>query len=198
MPSALVTMSWRSLADAVVAALPDGTFAAVVTGDEVSHGKPHPEPYRAAARLLGVVTRGLRRHRGLADGGAVGRRRRRADPGRARTSSPCPRSRARCTSTSLSGLTPAALADGRRRARPQSSAGTTAPERAGSSAIADAPSGSGGGVPPHAGQRSRKSHQSHSREVRGRQSPDCAARTTASQMARTLRSTASRSRSSGA
>ena len=26
----------------------------VVTGDEVSHGKPHPEPYRAAARLLGV------------------------------------------------------------------------------------------------------------------------------------------------
>ena len=53
-PSALVTMSWRSLADAVVGALPDGTFAAVVTGDEVSHGKPHPEPYRAAARLLGV------------------------------------------------------------------------------------------------------------------------------------------------
>ena len=53
-PSALVTMSWRSLADAVVEALPDGAFAAVVTGDEVSHGKPHPEPYRAAARLLGV------------------------------------------------------------------------------------------------------------------------------------------------
>ena len=53
-PSALVTMSWRSLADAVVGALPDGTFAAVVTGDEVSHGKPHPEPYRVAARLLGV------------------------------------------------------------------------------------------------------------------------------------------------
>jgi HAD superfamily hydrolase (TIGR01509 family) len=53
-PSALVTMSWRSLADAVVGALPEGTFAAVVTGDEVSHGKPHPEPYRAAARLLGV------------------------------------------------------------------------------------------------------------------------------------------------
>ncbi len=53
-PSALVTMSWRSLADAVVSALPEGSFAAVVTGDEVSHGKPHPEPYRAAARLLGV------------------------------------------------------------------------------------------------------------------------------------------------
>ena len=53
-PNALVTMSWRSLADAVVAALPEGTFAAVITGDEVEHGKPHPEPYLAAARALGV------------------------------------------------------------------------------------------------------------------------------------------------
>jgi HAD superfamily hydrolase (TIGR01509 family) len=54
-PSALVTMSWRSLADAVVEALPKGAFAAVVTGDEVDHGKPHPEPYRTGARLLGVA-----------------------------------------------------------------------------------------------------------------------------------------------
>jgi HAD superfamily hydrolase (TIGR01509 family) len=53
-PSALVTMSWRSLADAVVTALPAGTFTAVITGDEVQHGKPHPEPYLAAARALGV------------------------------------------------------------------------------------------------------------------------------------------------
>lgn len=53
-PNALVTMSWRSLADAVVGQLPPGTFAAVVTGDEVTHGKPHPEPYRVAAELLGV------------------------------------------------------------------------------------------------------------------------------------------------
>jgi HAD superfamily hydrolase (TIGR01509 family) len=56
-PSALVTMSWRSLAEAVVTALPEGTFAAVVTGDEVEHGKPHPEPYLAAARTLGVEVR---------------------------------------------------------------------------------------------------------------------------------------------
>jgi HAD superfamily hydrolase (TIGR01509 family) len=54
-PSALVTMSWRSLAEAVLAALPEGTFAAVVTGDEVEHGKPHPEPYLAAATALGVA-----------------------------------------------------------------------------------------------------------------------------------------------
>lgn len=56
-PNALVTMSWRSLASAVVEALPRGTFAALVTGDEVEHGKPHPEPYHAAARLLGVDAR---------------------------------------------------------------------------------------------------------------------------------------------
>ena len=56
-PSALVTMSWRSLAEAVVTALPEDTFAAVVTGDEVEHGKPHPEPYLAAARTLGVEVR---------------------------------------------------------------------------------------------------------------------------------------------
>ena len=53
-PSALVTMSWRSMADAVVEALPHEAFAVVVTGDEVDHGKPHPEPYWTAARQLGV------------------------------------------------------------------------------------------------------------------------------------------------
>jgi HAD superfamily hydrolase (TIGR01509 family) len=53
-PCALVTMSWESLANAVVKNLPKGSFTAVITGDVVSHGKPHPEPYLAAARLLGV------------------------------------------------------------------------------------------------------------------------------------------------
>ncbi len=53
-PCALVTMSWESLATAVVSSLPNGTFAAVVTGDVVQHGKPHPEPYVVAANLLGV------------------------------------------------------------------------------------------------------------------------------------------------
>ena len=195
-PSALVTMSWRSLADAVVGALPEGTFAAVVTGDEVSHGKPHPEPYRAAARLLGVSPEDC-----VAIEDSPTGVRSAVAAGVPTLAVPhvvaVPEIRGAVHLRPLSGLTPAGLR-ARRRARPQSSAGTAAPERAGSSAIAEAPSGSGGGVPPHAGQRSRKSHQSHSREVRGRQSPVCAARTTASQMARTLRSTASRSRSSGA
>lgn len=53
-PCALVTMSWRRFVEPVLAQLPPDTFAAVVTGDEVSMGKPHPEPYLRAASLLGV------------------------------------------------------------------------------------------------------------------------------------------------
>ena len=53
-PVALVTMSYRRLAEAVLDGLPDGTFGAVVTGDEVRESKPHPEPYLRAAALLGV------------------------------------------------------------------------------------------------------------------------------------------------
>jgi HAD superfamily hydrolase (TIGR01509 family) len=53
-PAALVTMSYRRLAEAVVVALPAGTFAAVVVGDEVSNGKPHPEPYLTASALVGA------------------------------------------------------------------------------------------------------------------------------------------------
>lgn len=53
-PCALVTMSWRRLTDALLPALPSGTFATVVTGDDVSQGKPHPEAYLTAAARLGV------------------------------------------------------------------------------------------------------------------------------------------------
>lgn len=53
-PTGLVTMSYRVIVDALLPQLPDGTFDVVVTGDEVSAGKPHPEPYLAAARMLGV------------------------------------------------------------------------------------------------------------------------------------------------
>lgn len=52
---ALVTMSWRRFADAVVGVLPLGSFATVVAGDDVSQGKPHPEPYLTAAARLGVA-----------------------------------------------------------------------------------------------------------------------------------------------
>ena len=53
-PCALVTMSWRRFVEPVVQRLPEGSFEALVCGDEVTHGKPHPEPYRRAAELLGV------------------------------------------------------------------------------------------------------------------------------------------------
>lgn len=53
-PCALVTMSYSVLADDLVAQLPAGTFAAVVTGDQVTDGKPHPEPYLTACARLGV------------------------------------------------------------------------------------------------------------------------------------------------
>jgi HAD superfamily hydrolase (TIGR01509 family) len=56
-PCALVTMSYRRLARAVVSGLPPKTFATVVTGDEVEHGKPHPEAYLEAANRLGVDPR---------------------------------------------------------------------------------------------------------------------------------------------
>ncbi|WP_061966071.1 HAD family hydrolase [Demequina aurantiaca] len=52
-PCALVTMSYSSLATAAITRIPDA-FAAVVTGDEVTHGKPHPESFLLAAERLGV------------------------------------------------------------------------------------------------------------------------------------------------
>lgn len=56
-PCALVTMSYRALTDAVLASAPEGAFVVVVPGDEVTHGKPHPEPYLTAAARLGVDVR---------------------------------------------------------------------------------------------------------------------------------------------
>lgn len=53
-PCALVSASYRVLLDAVLDRLPAGTFAVSVGGDEVTRGKPHPEPYQKACTLLGV------------------------------------------------------------------------------------------------------------------------------------------------
>jgi beta-phosphoglucomutase-like phosphatase (HAD superfamily) len=40
--------------DAVLTHLPPDPFDVIVAGDEVTHGKPHPEPYLTAAAKLGV------------------------------------------------------------------------------------------------------------------------------------------------
>jgi HAD superfamily hydrolase (TIGR01509 family) len=53
-PCALVTMSYRRFVAPILAGLPEDTFDAIVTGDAVSQGKPHPEPYLRAAALLDV------------------------------------------------------------------------------------------------------------------------------------------------
>lgn len=53
-PCALVTMSYRRFVAPILAQLPDGSFDEIVTGDSVTRGKPHPEPYLKAASLLGV------------------------------------------------------------------------------------------------------------------------------------------------
>ena len=54
-PNALVTMSWRRFVEPVLRALPEDSFPTLVCGDEVAHGKPHPEPYLRAAELLGLA-----------------------------------------------------------------------------------------------------------------------------------------------
>lgn len=56
-PCALVTMSYRRFVEPVLAGLPPGSFDVVVTGDAVTQGKPHPEPYLKAAAMLGVDPR---------------------------------------------------------------------------------------------------------------------------------------------
>ncbi len=53
-PSALVTMSVRSMAQAIVGNLGFEPFTKLITGDEVEHSKPHPQPYLLGAAAIGV------------------------------------------------------------------------------------------------------------------------------------------------
>lgn len=55
--TALVTMSMRRMALAVVESIPFDAFDVVVAGDDVKFGKPHPEPYLKAAEILQVEPR---------------------------------------------------------------------------------------------------------------------------------------------
>jgi HAD superfamily hydrolase (TIGR01509 family) len=54
-PCALVTMSYKRFVAPILDQLPEGAFSEVVTGDAVTFGKPHPEPYLKAAALLGFA-----------------------------------------------------------------------------------------------------------------------------------------------
>lgn len=56
-PTALVTMSIRRMAEHVTAKIPalgNAAFDHIVAGDSVTNSKPHPEAYLLAAELLGV------------------------------------------------------------------------------------------------------------------------------------------------
>ncbi|WP_281369147.1 HAD family hydrolase [Phytohabitans rumicis] len=53
-PTALVTSTARPLVDVALETLGPDNFDVVVAGNEVRSPKPDPEPYRMAARLLGV------------------------------------------------------------------------------------------------------------------------------------------------
>lgn len=52
--TALVTMSMRRMALSVANSDSEPLFDVVIAGDDVTHGKPHPEPYLTAAARLGV------------------------------------------------------------------------------------------------------------------------------------------------
>lgn len=52
-PCGLVTMAYRTMAEVVVADAP-GELTLYIAGDDVRHGKPHPEPYARAAAKAGA------------------------------------------------------------------------------------------------------------------------------------------------
>ncbi len=55
LPTALVTSTGRRLVDVALETIGRDNFDVIVCGDEVTMPKPDPEPYRAAAKLLGVA-----------------------------------------------------------------------------------------------------------------------------------------------
>lgn len=55
-PLALVTQAWEPVARQIVTAS-NGVLQVLVSGADVTHPKPHPEPYRLAAQRLGVDVR---------------------------------------------------------------------------------------------------------------------------------------------
>lgn len=56
-PTALVTMSVRRMAEQIAGHIPFPAFDVIVSGDEVDAPKPAPDPYLKAAGLLGVDVR---------------------------------------------------------------------------------------------------------------------------------------------
>jgi hypothetical protein len=53
-PLAIATMAQFAMAERVAHAITGVAFSAIVAGDQVTHSKPHPEPYLVAADRVGV------------------------------------------------------------------------------------------------------------------------------------------------
>lgn len=53
--NAVVTGSMGRMARLVADAVPSGSFEAVIAGDDVTHGKPNPEPYLLALQKLNLA-----------------------------------------------------------------------------------------------------------------------------------------------
>ncbi len=56
-PTALVTMSMRRMADEIVSLIDFPAFDLVIAGDDVARPKPFPDPYLQACEALGVAPR---------------------------------------------------------------------------------------------------------------------------------------------
>jgi HAD superfamily hydrolase (TIGR01509 family) len=54
--TALVTATARHITEVMLDTIGRANFDVVITDDDVVNGKPHPDPYEAAARALGVTT----------------------------------------------------------------------------------------------------------------------------------------------
>jgi len=141
-PCALVSSSYRVLVDAALDGLGRHRFAVSVAGDEVRHGKPDPECYRTAARLLGVAAERCvvleDSETGSRAGMAAG-----CPTLCVPSLAPVAAAPGRWVRASLEGLSVADLAT-----LVQSSAAGPA-----AAPVPTASSGNGGGVPPKAGQR---------------------------------------------
>ena len=52
---AIVSNAWRSVVEKTATGLPDNVVEFIIAGDEMTHAKPDPWPYRTAAERLGVA-----------------------------------------------------------------------------------------------------------------------------------------------
>lgn len=145
-PAALVTSTHRRLVEIALDTIGRDFFAATVCGDEVTHNKPHAEPYVRAASLLGAAPQTCvaieDSPTGVTSAESAG-----CAVLAIPSEVPIPEAPTRTVRASLVGITVSELA------ALLSGNPTAAATATGSPASADTWSGNGGGVPPNDGHR---------------------------------------------